>query len=159
MKRTNQGGSIGGFIIVGVVLAVLFIGGVYALKTYVASQQQGDTVAVDENGVTEGETAPSESASESQTDPSSTSDAAKEEATSRDTSDTETEATPSAGGADGVQRGEATSSDGSATTSGRYADELPQTGPAETAGAAVGVFFLTGAALMYQQSRRIGAHL
>lgn len=41
MTRTNQGGSVLGFVVVAVIMAGLLIGGVYAVRQLTAAPQQG----------------------------------------------------------------------------------------------------------------------
>lgn len=52
MRATNQGGSLAGFIIVGVLLALVLVGGLYGLNRYNA-EKAGEEVATEEQAGTE----------------------------------------------------------------------------------------------------------
>jgi LPXTG-motif cell wall-anchored protein len=80
MVRTNQGGSVLGFIVVGVVLAALFIGGVYLARHQTVAPVAGQSQPPKESPVAQPST-PNKSSDQpspqpSQTTPSSTSPAA-----------------------------------------------------------------------------------
>ena len=160
MKRTNQGGSIGGFIIIGVVLAVLFIGGVYTLKSYVVSQHDGDEVALKESGSSERQAGVSESNPSDQKERTSNGSAGEDkdgysEAVGEgDSSSTRQDDVDSA-----VISGQGSDSTHSATDSSGYDGGLPETGPADAAGGAIAVFFLAIATFTYLQSRRSSVYL
>lgn len=128
MRQTRQGGSSLVFILVGVLLAALLVGGVYALRQQTAQK----TVVTPE---VRNEPAPA--SSKDKTD--------KAESTS---SNTPTD--------DVVSQKDETSKDKKEQTAPvqSSAAELPRTGGAETAGVALSVALLSGVIVAYLRSRR-----
>ncbi|HEY0965600.1 MAG TPA: hypothetical protein VGE13_03920 [Candidatus Saccharimonadales bacterium] len=133
----QQGGWAGSFVIIGIVLALLLLGGVYFLK----SNEMGDMLATDTNSSSRDE------ATHDQEDQSTKSeDQAKQEdsastKTQENTKDAEEKAADTA-----AKPHEETESDDAHT-------ELPQTGPADTAASLTVFAILTYSVAAYIRSR------
>lgn len=129
MVRTNQGGSILNFIIVGVVLALLVVGGAYFIrqKTRVAPEQ---VPAPAPTTVTPPETDHSKDSDSTNKQPVPSTGSEKKQPSSRQQS------TPAA-------------SDKSAKTK-----ELPHTGPVQSLSTILGLGVLSYVAVAYVRSRR-----
>ena len=136
MRERYQGGSLAGFIIIGVVLTLVFVGGLYGLSRYNAEQSK--EVATDDKAKSDDQAnKDKESSSESkpQTDkpseqsPSDTKDESKDEATGDKASDN-------------------TSNDQAPANK-----QLPTTGPVDVATMVLGATALSFAAVHYLQSR------
>lgn len=133
MRGTNQGGSLAGFIIVGVLLALVLIGGLYGLNRYNA-QRAADEVAT--------ETAEQEkNAADDRQRTSSESEEKRAEPTTTPTADPGDKAAPSS----------APAQSGSQTAT-RTAN-LPQSGPADTALTLIALGTITFAGTHYVRSR------
>ncbi len=131
MRVTNQGGSLAGFIIIGVLLTLILVGGLFGLNRYNA-QRAADEIAASEK-------ANSEESSES--------GATKTEAESTDTStQSRTEQAPTA--STQQAQPQATQSTGAAQSA-----QLPQTGPADSLIGLIAVAALTFAVVHYTRSR------
>jgi len=131
MRGTNQGGSLAGFIVVGVLLTLVLVGGLYGLNRYNA-EKAGEEVMTEEQAGTED---------------TSTDTAAERERTA---TEDKKETTPSNGSSS------ATSDPGDATstpTAGSSSDTLPQTGPTDTLYAIFVVSLLAFVATHYVRSR------
>ena len=131
MRGTNQGGSLAGFIIIGVLLTLVLVGGLYGLNRYNA-EKAGVEVATEEQAGTE-EAAPGAATDRERT-------AAEQERSS----------TPSA------DAPRTTASDpGDATPAPAPAPdtELPQTGPTEALYGILVVSLVTFVAAHYVRSR------
>jgi LPXTG-motif cell wall-anchored protein len=127
MARTNQGGSVLGFVVVAVIMAGLLIGGVYAVRQMTAVPEQ--------------ELEPSKTTENKPSNDKKTDDKKKQETPKTDekTDQSKSESTPPA----------------DTGSSGPSATELPQTGPGENAlGTAVMLAVLGGVAVSYARSRR-----
>jgi len=125
IRRTNQGGSIVTFIIVGFILAVGLIGTVYLLKQHGDQVRKEQAIAVSEQ----------QKASEK-----TTKEATKSENTNKS-------------GTAGSSKGTTTSTSPEAATTGN-SENLPTTGPESVIGEIVGIFLLTLAVTNYASSRR-----
>lgn len=127
MVRTNQGGSVLGFVIIGGVLALLLIGGVYfARQQSEATSDRGISPTPAENQPREEQSAPNE-----ETPPANENSSTEENAGN---SQSQNETLPGGG----------------VSTS-----ELPQTGPAETLVAILILAMLAGTSASYVRSRRV----
>lgn len=135
MRGTNQGGSLAGFIIVGVLLALVLIGGLYGLNRYNA-QRAADEVATEtaeqEKGAADDRQRTSNESEEKKTEP------APAQAPAADPGD---KATPSSA--------PAKSGSQTATTTAN----LPQTGPADMALTLIALGAVTFAGTHYVRSR------
>lgn len=133
MRGTNQGGSLAGFIIVGVLLALVLIGGLYGLNRYNA-QRAADEVAT--------ETSEQEkNAADDRQRTSNESEEKRAEPTTTPTADPGDKAAPSS----------APAQSGSQTAT-RTAN-LPQSGPADTALTLIVLGAVTFAGAHYVRSR------
>lgn len=130
MRDNYQGGSLGGYIVVAVLLALALIGGLYGLQRYNASRENQDNteVARDESANENREEERRDTPSKESEDKDDTSND-----TTADKDDTSEE-----------------SSTGSSTDDN---EELPQTGPAETAASAVALGALAFAGTSFVRSR------
>jgi FtsZ-interacting cell division protein ZipA len=136
MVRTKQGGSILGFILIGVVLAALLVGGVYFVRQQTAKQ-------------TKQQPAPTESTSSQQPSSSDTSESpapvTEDKSTNKDVSD----------------KKEKTSADNTpaetnnSQPSNQTATELPKTGSSQTIGALIMTGILSYVVVLYARSRRL----
>lgn len=149
MVRTNQGGSVLGFVIIGGVLALLLVGGIYVAKQQATPESPAATPAP----------APSEEKPAPQPQPNDQSGDEKqpapapEEGAQPDTSDNQpTDNQPAQ-----PQEDEPESSQNLPGTGGPK--ELPRTGPAGALASLVAVVLLTGATTAYLRSRRAAASL
>lgn len=135
MRVTNQGGSLAGFIIIGVLLTLVLVGGLYGLNRYNA-QRAAEEVATSDESATE--PAP-----------------AKEEAATGGTEPTGRERTDTAGGTDSATPAPAPAQPSAPATKGGAATQanLPQTGPADTLGSFVALGLLAFAGAHYARSR------
>lgn len=128
MRERYQGGSLAGFVIIGVILTLVFVGGLYGLNRYNAEQSK-------------------EVASESKKDAN---DAPKEDRPT--SSDTETDSS-----SDVPSDIPGTTTDDDAPDAGAKDDaaneELPATGPADVIGMVLGAAALSYAGALYLQSR------
>ena len=130
MRRTNQGGSLAGFIIIGVLLTLVLVGGLYGLNRYNAQR------AADETAQSE-EPAPEEESTETTQTETESSEASPQSRTEQDSAANEQQPrTP-------------TPSPQPAATSA----QLPQTGPADALLGLVAVTVLTFAGVHYVRSR------
>ncbi len=125
MRGRYQGGSLAGFIIIGVVLALVLVGGLYALNRYTV--QQSKEVATDDNKTSDNQSEnKSEPAPESKPDPS----------------------TPAESSDDANSKPNNQSAD-----KGAESKQLPATGPTDVLTAVVGVTALGFSATHYARSR------
>ena len=131
MRGTNQGGSLAGFIIVGVLLALVVVGGLYGLNRYNAQRASDEASQQEEQPA--------------QNEEESTDDAANEEAPAAPTND-DTSPAPAAG-ADAK----------SDTPTAAAAPSLPETGPADTALTLLALASLSFAVVHYVRSRHAAA--
>lgn len=135
MQERYQGGSLAGFIMIGAVLTLVLVGGLYGLNRYNA-EQSTEVATSDKNeekskpSNDEGKKTPSTSESEPT---GSSPEAPKEQPQTGVPADNSQPAAPSGGG-------EASE------------NELPATGPSEALGAAIAVAALSFAGAAYAQS-------
>jgi cytoskeletal protein RodZ len=148
MRDRYQGGSLAGFIIIGVLLALVLVGGLYGLNRYnaqktneqVAANDQSETKTEDkakEQPTTKVDDKEAEERSQSQT--KVTAPRASQESTD---SQPKPEPKPAA-----------TPTPTQTSTSSRTNTHLPQTGPADTLVSLLVVGALTFAATYYMRSR------
>lgn len=177
MTRKGEKGSVVSFIVVGVLLAALVIGGLYTLKerSFFGIGQQSETVETDEaagqianqtsdekekpESSTSGDKSsdqksPEESEPSTPSAPSTTSDDSDK---SSDSSTTEPSApiTSSDDSQSSAQQSKTPQSSSSSNSSSTAASELPQTGPGDTILAFVGPAALVGAFLAYRRSYQL----
>ncbi len=130
MVRTNQGGSILGFVIIGGVMALLLVGGAYLVRHNLNSTSDGAPIAVEND--TEPEQPADDDAvtpDEEQPDAQEEQDDASQDSTASD------EQSPSVHADTGSP------------------EHLPQTGPGETIVGALLLGSIAGAAVAYKRSR------
>ena len=142
MRRTNQGGSLAGFIIIGVLLTLVLVGGLYGLNRYNAQRAADETAATEEQA----EESPSSDASKTEVVTDQPSVQSRTEQASPDT--TQQTQTQSA-----TQPSPAAQPSTPAARSG----QLPQTGPADALLGVVAVTMLTFAGVHYVRSRSLAA--
>ena len=134
MGRSNQGGSILSFVIIGGILMTLLVGGAYAVQQRSTQAERGDTVAVQPENTPvaeENEAAPKED--ESQEAPAEKEASKPEQKEAKEEAPT---ATP-------------------APAAPRTATELPETGPVEAFSSIVGLGLLSAVSIAYVRSRRL----
>lgn len=143
MRRTNQGGSLAGFIIIGVLLTLVLVGGLYGLNRYNAQRTADETARTESSEATDDETAPKEESS---------GDAAKTDPKSTDTS---TQSRTDRSGAGNAQQTPAQSSTQPNRSGSQPArsGQLPATGPGDTLLGLMVVTVLTFAGVHYARSR------
>lgn len=127
MVRTNEGGSVLGFIVIGVVLVGLLLGGAYFLSRQ-GAQLSGDTQS---------------SPKSEEKSPQDNKDSSKSEGSNQASGNN------SQGSSKQAQQPPAGSSQPSAPSG-----ELPQTGPGDTMRAMLAVGLLSAVAISYLRSRR-----
>lgn len=153
MKRSEQGGAIVGFLIASVVLALLLVGGVYAVRHHPEWVASGANSAPT---VSKTDTSDQKSTDKSSSDDKATKDQSKDQAPSSDSSssdstaggDTSSPATPNT---TTPTTPDSTNTD---TPSGQPESALPHTGPADAFLSLIGVGSLTVATAAYVRSRR-----
>ncbi|MES2876362.1 MAG: hypothetical protein V4678_02725 [Patescibacteria group bacterium] len=138
MRGTNQGGSLAGFIIIGVLLTLVLVGGLYGLNRY-NDQRAADQIAADE----------SRREKEQQQ--------AEEEATKPTTPTAEETEKGDVPPETTVNTDRARTNDTSSTPAPTAATEaqLPQTGPADTLATLVVLGALTFATAHFVRSRSV----
>jgi len=132
MGRTKEGGSVLGFVVIGIIMAALLVGGVYAIRQLTA--QPEPTAGPQEPAPTPSEPDQSEKQNKQNENKS------EKQQSSDNKQTTQPEATKPSSGSD-------------------QAKELPQTGPHETLLAAVMLATLSIVAVSYVRSRRPGLSL
>lgn len=140
MVRTNQGGSILNFIIVGVVLAVLLIGGAYYVRQ--KTQTSADTASAPAPSADQ-KTNSSQNSSKKQPAPSQSSDASKDKTTNGDDKKTAP-----------AQTSAPAQAPASSTPPAATSNQLPQTGPGQTLSSIVALGLLGYMTVAYLRSRR-----
>lgn len=133
MRGRYQGGSLAGFIIIGALLALVLIGGLYGLNRYNAEQSKEIATEETESGTGTGEAAGNE-------EPTPTNDK------------TDQDSSNSQGSSADADSQENSNSDSQAS------QELPATGPADTFIAAVAVVAATLIVTYYVQGRSHKRH-
>lgn len=142
MVRTNQGGSILEFIIIGTVMALLLVGGAYFVRQNLTSADQGEELVSLDNGEEESSNTPDESS----------------DSTDDDKSQSESEETPATDQEDQTENESANGLDGSGqipqTGQETEAPEsLPETGPADVVLSGLLLGGLAAVAAVYLRSR------
>lgn len=135
MRATNQGGSLAGFIIIGVLLALVLVGGLYGLNRYNAQQAANETVAQEEK-----KTETKKSSTETSSSDTSSGETTK---TDTETKQTTTTAAPSSDDSHTTTTTETTTTN----------TKLPHTGPADSLMSLVAVAALAFAGAHYNRSR------
>lgn len=149
MVRTNQGGSILGFIVIGSVMALLLVGGVYFVRNYLSPETDRGPVAV-ENG------------SESQEDQEPAPE--EEPAAPEEESEPDQEEGADQGGDTGTPAPEQPSDDEAQPQTevprgGASPENLPETGLADTLLTSLALSGVVAAAIAYKRSRDISVSL
>ena len=142
MERTNQRGSVLGFVMIGAVLAVLLVGGVYLVSRYQSQPATNQDQELN-SGPVRGEISPQTDKVPSQPQPDKT--PVQPAAPAPENSDSSAAEQPTPPGA-----GETTPSE---------VETLPQTGPGETFIALVAAGLLAASTAAYMQSRRLNSRL
>jgi cytoskeletal protein RodZ len=134
MVKANEGGSVLSFVVIGAILVLLLVGGVYFVrqKLFVNADNKGQTPDT------------------SQPKPSEKTDTSKEPAKKDEPAKTPDTSQP-------TQPAQPTNPQ--QNTAGTAPVALPQTGPVETLSIAIGAAFLTAAFTAYVRSRRDYASL
>lgn len=129
MVRTNQGGSVLSFIVIGIVTILLLIGGVYAIRHQQSTQPQ-----------------PTPPSSQEKNEPQQTNKqpSAKEQTQQKSPSQSET-SSPTQSPSPSSQANSAQPND---------QKQLPQTGPSEMTGTILIVSLISAAVIYYIRSRR-----
>ena len=137
MRVTNQGGSLAGFLIIGALLTLVLVGGLYGLNRYNSEKSNEEVAANDEKKA--------ESDDKKATETFKTDDAGRRVTGSGDTSNrTSTTPTPAQ---------TTPSATTEQTQSSQATSQLPQTGPADSAFMLIVVTLVTFAGVHYAQSR------
>lgn len=133
MRAINQGGSLAGFIIIGVLLTLVFVGGLYGLNRYNAEKATDEAIAANEADK-------KKAAEEEKRQSESSGEASEEERTMND--EEAAPATPSPAPMLEPQ-----------PSSTQPATQLPQTGPADNLLALAVIGLVTFAGTHYVRSR------
>lgn len=160
MARTNQGGSILGFLVIGGVLAFLLVGGAYLVRNNLAPAGQEDEVAVQQDEGSENEEDETEQPAEDQTDGAESEPeqpAQEEEATEQppqeETEQPTEDETPAPVPEEPAEEPlPVTGNQGDDDTPG----SLPQTGMAGTLSGALMLGGLAALLVLYRRSRSLG---
>jgi cytoskeletal protein RodZ len=129
MVRTNQGGSVLSFIVVGVVLVALFVGGAYTVHRLITQPEQPAPVQPDDRPPQPDKAKDNPSKDQ----PQKSEDKSNKSSQNRSANNNTAQQKPST--------------------------ELPQTGPAELFGSLLALGLLTGSAVSYARSRRLAPSL
>lgn len=140
MRGRYQGGSLAGFIIIGVVLTLVLVGGLYGLNRYNAEQTK--EVATDEAS----DTTEKPSSEKVDSDKDAKSD-------SKQSQNEERVLVPDSEESSDTSGSETSSPDGVNGSTGNTNEELPATGPADAALALLAVFALSFTTAHYVRSR------
>jgi len=142
MRGRYQGGSLAGFIIIGVVLALVLIGGLYGLNRY-NSEQSKEVIAEDSSNTGKKQNDNSKN-EKSSNEPTPVKDSSpkqpSDEATNKEAEDTSSKDD---------------SSEDSSSSKPAEDTQLPVTGPTETIAATIAVLALSFAVTHYVQSRSL----
>ncbi len=140
MAHRSEQGNVLGFVLVGALLVVLLLGGIYVVRHAISGSGSNDIATKNQpetNSSTaddpDNKTNSSESSSGSQAEPG---DQAQKDSSDKNSSNNQSSSTNPSG---------ATGQTGT----------LPQTGPADTLVSVVGAALLAGASLSYARSRRL----
>lgn len=136
MRVTNQGGSLAGFIIIGVLLTLALVGGLYGLSRYNA--EQASTEVAKEDDAKNEEAATNAEPEASKKDQSEATDSG------RQTTDTPESSSDSSANSTNPQ---------AAAPTQPQQTRLPETGPADTAFMLLAIGLVTFAGTHYLRSR------
>lgn len=157
MKRSKQGGAIVGFLVASAVLALLLVGGVYAVRHYpewVGSNTSTDT----DKSSTDKRVAESDNTDNKQSGESENSTPSSQTET-KDTADgTNSGSTDNAGDSSTVApqtTPQTLPSDASPSPDASGNGNLPHTGPIDTVFSMIGAGAIVAAAVMYARSREL----
>lgn len=131
----GENGSLAGFIIVGVLLALVLAGGIYGLNRYNAQKASEETATSQDDKKTE--------------DASKNNDqTAKKEDSDKSTSNSSDKTQPD------IPKDSGTSTNSNASNQGSESNTLPQTGPSDVMTTMVTIALLTFATTHFVQARR-----
>lgn len=153
MVRTKQGGSILSFVILGVVMALLLIGGVYAVRHYLSPKAPGAQVAT--SGEDNGSSKQTPNSSNNQTTPPQKSDQSGSSSNSGQNTPSNNSQTSGNGGSGSTNQPAATPP----ASSGQTSSGLPTTGPSSVLFVGMMLSSLVATLTAYIQSRRFWASL
>jgi hypothetical protein len=150
MVRTNQGGSILSFVVLGGVMAILLIGGAYMVRhTFVPTERKPQVATSGEGG---------ESSKQTQGNGQAT--PAPNNKQSGETNNSGSEAAPNSANNSANSSTPSTEKPESAPASdGQASNGLPTTGPSGTLFAGIMLSSLVALLMAYMQSRRFGVSL
>jgi hypothetical protein len=143
MRARYEGGSLAGFIIIGVVLTLVLVGGLYGLNRYNAEQTEEVATEASDEPANNNSGEESASGDEQQSAQNEEPAAPAEQQPGNETSD-------------GSNPQPSTPSDPQGDTTDE--EELPQTGPADTIGALIAIFMVSFALSHYLRSRAHNSH-
>lgn len=150
MARTSQGGSILGFIVVGGVMALLLVGGVYVLQSSLTPGEDGPVAVTDfVKDESEKESGNKPETAEEESNDFEAVDPAEDEETSEESEDTES---PSETPVTGPQN-TAGSANGGGLGSSVSPNNLPETGVGDTLVAGLILSSVAGVTMAYLRSR------
>ena len=153
MSHRKEQGNILGYVLVGVLLAALVVGGIFVVRRYLPSTDTTETSSSSDGTPTANNDAPAKPSNESDKNSEElkaalAQQAAEEKKAQEQKAANESKpATIPTAGTDST-----TSTD---TTTGAGTDKLPATGPEDTILSAVGVTLVTALAVAYVRSRTL----
>lgn len=147
MKRTNQGGSILSFIVIGGVLALLLVGGIYMVRHAQPAPDAGTTAPAQPVATPSTDQATDGASDKTTNTPAATGNGATNNGSAPAPDSVTT--TPATGTTPAI-----TDNDSSAGSTSSDTTALPQTGSVQTAGTVIALIMLVGASAAYVQSRR-----
>lgn len=154
MQRTNQTGSVLGFVVVGVILAALLIGGVYIVRQYGENPTNEETTSNPQPRKPENPTneqRPQDTTSDNRSSNQS-SQSSKDDSETK--SDRESSSEPQVS-ENTTRQDSTTSSRQEMPTTGGDTGQLPQTGPIDDGLQVLGGATLIAAIVAYVRSRRV----
>lgn len=137
MRATNQGGSLAGFLLIGALLTLVLVGGLYGLNRYNTEKASEEVATNDESSRDSAAEDKVKSEVKKETESEKSEETGRQTTEPRNGSTTRTE-TPS----------------GSAAPQAQPAAQLPQTGPADTAFTLVALALVTFAGTHFIRSRQ-----
>lgn len=170
MTRANERGSVVGFVVVGILLTALVVGGIYVVKNKLAGHLDGQTADQAAKEVASNTEKSNSDTQTSQPEDKSTdnkeqqtttpSPTAEQESSSQQSQTSTTEqqsssTSQSSGSTDSSTSSTSTEQSSNLPHTGMEVAQLPQTGAADFVASAAGIGILVGSILVYRRSSQL----
>lgn len=149
MSHRKEQGNILGYVLVGVLLAALVVGGIFVVRRYLPSTDTTETSSSSDGTPTANNDAPAKPSNESDKNSEELKAALAQQAAEEKKAQEQKAANES------KPATIPTAGTNSTTSTGAGTDELPATGPEDTILSAVGVTLVTALAVAYVRSRTL----